>query len=76
MAGAVAAIAAEHNGGPVGVVSHGGSIRAYVCGLVGLGFAGRRRLASPANTSVSRAVLGGRRPRLAAYNVSAHLDRP
>jgi broad specificity phosphatase PhoE len=74
MAGAVATIAAEHDDGPVAIVSHGGAIRAYVSGLVGIGFAGRRRLASPHNTAVSRIVLGGRRPRLASYNVSAHLD--
>jgi broad specificity phosphatase PhoE len=74
MAGAIASIVAAHNGGPVAVVSHGGAIRAYVSSLLGIGFAGRRRLASPHNTAVSRIVIGGRRPRLASYNVAAHLD--
>ncbi len=61
------------NAGPVTVVSHGAAIRAYVASLLGLGWEGCRRLAVPANASVSQVVMTAEGPVLAAYSVTPHL---
>ncbi len=76
LAGAIAELAARHpNGDGWGVVSHGGAIRAYVSGLLGLPFAaGRSRLDLPRNTGLSRVQLDGATNRLVDYNVAPHLD--
>ncbi len=56
------------------MVSHGAAIRGYVCDILGLDHATRRRLGVPANTSVSHVVLEDGRRVLADYNVAPHLE--
>lgn len=72
--GAVGQLTARHDGGHLGIVSHGAAIRAYVGGVLGLDHANRRRLAAPANTSVSHVVIDDGRRVLADYNVAPHLE--
>lgn len=55
---AIGDIAADHPGRRVAVVSHGGVIRAFVGGLLGVGHRDRHRLLLPANTSVSHVRVG------------------
>lgn len=74
VAAAVAELAGRHEGGLVGIVSHGAAIRAYVSGILGLDHMHRRRLAAPANTSVSHVAVANRGPVLADYNVAPHLE--
>jgi len=65
-------IAAAHRGGRVAVVTHGGVIRSYVGGVVGLGHPDRGRLGLPANTSVSHVrVRPHRGAVLVDYNLGA-----
>lgn len=72
--GAVSDVTASHPAGHVGVVSHGAAIRGYVCDVLGLDHATRRRLGVPANTAVSHVVLEDGRRVLADYNVAPHLE--
>ncbi len=75
VSGAIAELTSRHDGGHVGIVSHGAAIRGYVGGILGLVHPRRRRLAPPGNTAVSHVVMGGARgPVLADYNVAPHLD--
>lgn len=67
--GALERIAADHPGGDVAVVSHGGAIRAYLCGFLGVPFSRRRRLGHPENTSVTRVRTGPVGPALVDYNL-------
>jgi broad specificity phosphatase PhoE len=53
----------------VAAVTHGGSIRAYAAGVVGLGFDNRSHLALPGNTEVSHFRITGEGTVLAAYNM-------
>ena len=74
VASAVSEVMASHPAGHIGVVSHGAAIRGYMCDLLGLDHAARRRLGVPANTSVSHVVLENGRRVLADYNVAPHLE--
>ena len=74
MLDAVAAIAEETDHNEVGVVSHGAAIRAYVTGIIGLGFDDRNRIPIPRNSSMSRVIYADGRSVLAGYNVAPHLD--
>ncbi len=65
---AIDEIASRHQGGTVGVVSHGGASRAYVTRLLGLDFRGRFRLGSLANTGIGRVQYGARGKVLAHWN--------
>lgn len=65
-------IASRHVGTEVGVVSHGAAIRGYAAALLGLDHANRRRLAAPANTSLTHVVFTERGPVLADYNTAAN----
>ena len=65
---ALGAIAASHPGDTVGVVSHGGAIRAFSASLVGLDHPTRNRLAIPDNASVSHVRFGPDGPVLVDYN--------
>lgn len=62
-------IIAAHPDGGVAVVSHGGAIRAYLCGILGLAFGDRRLLGHPENVSVSHVRMGPSGPSLADYNL-------
>ncbi len=74
VSGAVAELAARHDRGHLGIVTHGAAIRAYVVGLLGLEHGQRRLLIAPSNTSVSHVVMTGGRRVLADYNVAPHLE--
>ena len=56
------------------MVSHGAAIRAYVTGIIGLGFDDRNRIPIPRNSSMSRVIYADGRSVLAGYNVAPHLD--
>lgn len=56
------------------VVSHGGSIRAYVLGNMGIGWPDVLDTVVPANTSVTHVVMTAQGPILADYAVSPHLE--
>jgi broad specificity phosphatase PhoE len=62
------------NSTPVTVVSHGGAIRAYVLGNMGVGWPDALDTAVPANTAVTRVVITSQGPVLADYAVAAHLE--
>jgi broad specificity phosphatase PhoE len=62
-------IATAHPEEKVAAVSHGGAIRGYLCGFLGISFADRRKLDLPANTSVSHVRFGPGGPSLIDYNV-------
>ena len=67
-------LAAAHPGARVAVASHGGTIRAYLAGVLGFGYGELGRLGQLANTSVSQVVAGGDGPTLTSYNVAGHLE--
>jgi broad specificity phosphatase PhoE len=69
IAAALAAIVADHPDQQVAAVSHGGAIRGYLCGILDMSFADRRRLDLPANASVSHVRFGPAGPSLIDYNV-------
>jgi probable phosphoglycerate mutase len=74
VASAVTELIGSRPQGHLGVVSHGAAIRGYVCDVLGLDHATRRRLGVPANTSVSHIVIENGRRVLADYNVAPHLE--
>ena len=74
MEAALQELAHRHAGAKVGVVSHGGSIRSYVLELLGVGHAGRDRLAFVANTAVTHVLIGEDSATIADYNVAPHLE--
>jgi broad specificity phosphatase PhoE len=69
IAGVVSEIAVAHPGDKVAVVSHGGAIRAYLCGQLGVPFRGRSVLDLPENTSVSHVRFAPGGPVMVDYNV-------
>lgn len=74
MAGVVKAI--EHAGESrrITVVSHGGSIRAYALGNMGVGWPEVLDTIVPPNTAVTHVVMTSKGPVLADYAVAAHLE--
>ena len=56
------------------VVTHGAAIRSYLAGLAGVGWSGTAGLETPANSSVSHVLLGGRSPLIVDYSSAAHLE--
>jgi broad specificity phosphatase PhoE len=73
---AVVRAAANHPGRRVLLVSHGGSIKAYVAKMLGVSAEGMRALAGVGNcglTAIERDVRTGR-SRLHAWNDTAHLE--
>ncbi len=74
MAAAIADLGDRHPDGAVGLVSHGGAIRAYVTSFLGVPFPERRRLDQLRNTATCRVAFGGGGPRLVDYNVAPHLE--
>lgn len=74
LARAIEEIVGSHAGQRIGLVTHGGAARAYVAGLVGIGFRGRHVLPVLRNTARARVVYTERGPLIAEYNVAPHLD--
>ena len=56
------------------VVTHGAAIRSYLADLAGVGWSGLAGLETPANSSVSHVVVGGRSPLIVDYSSAAHLE--
>ena len=74
MAAAIETLAVRHRGQSIGVVSHGGAMRALGTVVLGLDFATRHRLPVASNTSMAHLVYGERGPALAAWNLTPHLN--
>lgn len=70
----VSRITAGHAGEAVGIVSHGGAIRAYVTNLLGLGYSERHRLSLLENTGYAKLDFSGRGPSLIGWNLAPHLE--
>lgn len=70
MRAALDEIVAAHAGKRVGIVSHGGSLRALLGTVVGFGFAGRVVVPSMANTAMTRLVCSPRTGLLATFNTA------
>ncbi len=70
----LADIAGRHPGEKVAVVSHGGSIRAWLTELLGLPYAHRNRLSILGNTGYARVSLGAAGQSLVAWNLAPHLE--
>ena len=68
MRSALGEIAEGHAGETVGVVSHGGAIRAFAATAAGLSHATRNRIAIPDNASVSHVRFGADGPVIEDYN--------
>lgn len=64
---------AHPEGGGV-VVSHGGAIRSYAAGFLGLPFVDRQALSIPSNTSITTVVCADHGPVLASHNLTPHLE--
>ena len=71
---AIDGLAVAHPGRRVAVTSHGGTIRAYVAGVLGFGYGELGRLGALGNTSVSQITADGDRVTLTSYNVAGHLE--
>ena len=56
----------------VGMFTHGGVTKAYVAGLLGIGFAGRDRIPMMGNAASARIEFHDDSPMLAAYNVARY----
>ena len=70
----LAETAPDHEGERVGMVSHGGSIKAFIGGVLGLDYRrSRMLLGSLDNTSVSQVVILPGGPMVTGYNVAGHL---
>lgn len=74
MADAAEKLAMRHPDQSVGIVSHGGAIRALGTTVLGLDFATRHRLPVAGNTSMAHIVWSDRGPAVASWNVTPHLD--
>ena len=70
----VESVVASNSSGPITIVSHGGAIRAYVLGNMGVGWPEALDTVVPANTAVTRVVITPQGPVLADYAVAAHLE--
>ncbi|HEX9642402.1 MAG TPA: histidine phosphatase family protein [Acidimicrobiia bacterium] len=73
---AVEDLVGRHHGGAVGVVTHGGSMRALAIGLLGLPFAQRRRIAVVGNTAIGHLTSGASGLAIAAWNLAPHSSVP
>jgi broad specificity phosphatase PhoE len=73
---AVEDLVGRHHGGAVGVVTHGGAMRALAIGLLGLPFAQRRRIAVVDNTAIGHLTSGASGLAIAAWNVAPHSSVP
>jgi broad specificity phosphatase PhoE len=69
---ALAELLPRHPGETVAVVSHGGTVRVMLLGVLGLPLQAYARLRVE-NTAVARILFGERGPMLAGFNEIAHL---
>ena len=69
----VTAIASEHRGQRIALVSHGLALRSYFAGILGLGHDRYRMLGHLANTAFSRVVVTDRGPLISEFSVQYHL---
>ncbi len=75
VSGFVDRVAPDHEGQRVAMVSHGGSIKAFVAGALGLDYRGSRELLGGVeNTSISQVVLLPDGPMMSSYNTAGHLE--
>lgn len=74
MTAGINSIVAADGNQPVTIVSHGGAIRAYLLGNMGVGWPEALETVVPANTAVSHVVLTDEGPILADYGVAIHLE--
>lgn len=74
MSSTVESLADSSDRDHIGVVSHGGAIRAYFAMVMGLSFDSRDAFPIPRNSSLSQILYTDSEPVLAAYNVAPHLD--
>ena len=75
MTGAIETFVTRHEGRRIGVVSHGGSTRAYLSGVLGLDFPRvRTAIRSLQNTGIAHIGYDRRGPALIAWNIAPHLD--
>lgn len=73
--GFVERVSPDHGGQRVAMVSHGGSIKAFIGGALGLDYAGSRTLLGGVeNTSISQVVMLPDGPMVSSYNVAGHLE--
>ncbi|MFQ5554795.1 MAG: histidine phosphatase family protein [Acidimicrobiia bacterium] len=73
MTAAIEGIADGHAGSTVAIFSHGGSLRAFATGLLGMDFADRYRLGILANTGTARVVKTRSSFMLGTWNLTPHL---
>ena len=64
---------AQNENGTVGVFTHGGVMRAYVAGMLGIPFAVRDVIPIPRNTAHCEIIYAADGPRVSSYNVATHL---
>ncbi len=74
LAATVDEITADTDADPIGLFTHGGVARAYVTGLLGIGFADRHGLPVLRNTARSDIRIEPNRARLVSYNIAPHLE--
>ncbi len=74
MSNAIEKLALRHPSQSIGIVSHGGAMRALGTTVLGLDFATRHRLPVAGNTSIAHLVWGERGPAVASWNLTPHLD--
>jgi broad specificity phosphatase PhoE len=65
---------AANGSDPFTIVSHGGAIRAYLLGNMGVGWPEVLDTMVPANTAVTHVVMTSRGPVLADYAIATHLE--
>jgi probable phosphoglycerate mutase len=71
---AVTALATRHEGGRIGIVSHGAATRAFANRVLDIGFEGRRTIGSLRNSAYARCEIGPRGMRILEWNIAPHLE--
>ena len=69
-------IAKHHNGETVAVVSHGMTIKAYLCRVLGKRWSNLRRVATPDNAAVCLIEYDGKNRKVLLLNDTSHLGAP
>jgi len=75
VAAAVASVAEEHEGRRVGIVSHGGTTRAYIDSVLRIPVGQRRIVAPLRNTAMASFGISPRGTRVLDWNIAPHLER-
>jgi len=74
VAAAAQELAARHEGGRIGVVSHGGATRAFANEVLELGFEQRHTIAPMRNTGFSTFAVTPQAVRILQWNIAPHLE--